>query len=227
MKAIGYLRVSDEKQVASGLGLEDQRRSIEQAAQRLGAELVEVHVDGGLSGKLAVEARPGLLAAVADVGRGDVFLVSRRCRLGRDPIVVAMVERLVARRGARIVSAAGEGTEDDSPTSVLMRRIVDAFAEYERLLIGARTTAALRAKRRRGQRAGAVPYGFAADEAGNLSPLADELETLDRIRRWRAEGQSFRSIATRLNTDETPAKRGGRWSHKAVSSVLKTAARVA
>lgn len=59
-----------------------------------------------------------------------------------------------------MVSAAGEGTDSDNPTDILMRRIVDAFGEDERLLIGARAKAALRAKRAQGLRAGDVPFGF-------------------------------------------------------------------
>lgn len=40
-----------------------------------------------------------------------------------------------------------------------MRRIVDAFVEYERLVIRARTRAALTVKRSRGERIGGIPYG--------------------------------------------------------------------
>ena len=60
-------------------------------------------------------------------------------RTGPDPLSMAMIEAAVKRHGARIVSAAGEGTEDDDPSSILMRRMIDAFAEYEKLIIGART----------------------------------------------------------------------------------------
>lgn len=59
-----------------------------------------------------------------------MLIVAKRDRLGRDPMVVAMIESAVKRKGARIVSAAGEGTDSDSPTDILMRRMVDAFAEY-------------------------------------------------------------------------------------------------
>jgi DNA invertase Pin-like site-specific DNA recombinase len=76
---------------------------------------------------------------------GARFSSWRKDRLGRDVVAVALVERLISRKGARLVSAAGEGTDSDDPTAILMRRIVDAFSEYERLLIGARTKAALRA----------------------------------------------------------------------------------
>src|SRR5437764_1306819 len=91
----------------------------------------------------------------------DLLLVAKRDRLGRDVIEVAMIERLITKRGARIVSAAGEGTENDDPSGILMRRLIDSFAEYERLIIRARTRAALAAKRRRGERISRfAPFGY-------------------------------------------------------------------
>ena len=45
------------------------------------------------------------------LGKGDVLIVAKRDRLGRDVLNVAMFERLAERKGARIVSAAGEGTD--------------------------------------------------------------------------------------------------------------------
>jgi site-specific DNA recombinase len=150
MRAIGYVRVSTDQQAESGLGLEAQEAAITVAASRLGVELARVFVDAAVSGKLAIEDRPVLLDAVATLRRGDVLLIAKRDRLGRDVVAVALIERLVAKRGARVVSAAGEGTDSDDPAALLMRRLIDSFAEYERALIAARTRAALAAKRRRG-----------------------------------------------------------------------------
>ena len=116
--------------------------------------------EDALSGGLPLAKRTTLLDALAALARGDVLLVAKRDRLSRgDMMTTAMIEAAVKRAGARIVSAAGEGTESDDPASVLMRRIVDAFGEYERLLIKARTRAALKAKKARGERYGQVPYG--------------------------------------------------------------------
>src|SRR5579872_6505793 len=151
-KIIGYTRVSTGAQAVSGLGLEAQEAQIRTTAARLGLEVAAIFSDEGLSGSLSLEERPQLLAAVDALSRGDVLLVAKRDRLGRDVVAVALIERLVARKGARVVSAAGEGTDAEDPTALLMRRIVDSFAEYERLLIGARTKAALKAKRARGER---------------------------------------------------------------------------
>jgi DNA invertase Pin-like site-specific DNA recombinase len=155
-RAIGYLRVSTEHQAESGLGLEGQEAALRGAAARLRLTLVCIRVDAGTSGTLGIEDRPVLLDAVAALKRGDVVLVAKRDRLGRDVIAVAMIERLVAKRGARVISAAGEGTDSDDPAAMLMRRMIDAFSEYERLLIAARTRVALAAKRQRGERVSGI-----------------------------------------------------------------------
>jgi len=96
-RAVSYIRVSTEQQADSGLGLEAQRDSIAVAARRLGLELARTFVDAGTSGALGIEDRPILLDAVAALRRGDVLLVAKRDRLGRDVIAMAMIEGLIAR----------------------------------------------------------------------------------------------------------------------------------
>ena len=77
-----------------------------------------------------------------------------------------------------------------------MRNIVNAFAEYERALIRARTRAALAVKRAKGERVGDVPFGYqlAADRV-HLEPLAAEQNIIAAIRRLRGDGLSIREIA--------------------------------
>jgi resolvase-like protein len=128
-RTIAYLRVSTDKQADSGLGLEAQRTAVNTAAGRLGLPLASVLVDAGVSGALSAADRPVLLQAVGALRRGDALLVAKRDRLGRDVIEVALIERMIARRGARVVSAAGEGTDSTDPSGLLMRRLVDSFAE--------------------------------------------------------------------------------------------------
>lgn len=227
-RAWGLTRVSTTGQAESGLGLSAQRRAIEDAARRLGLELVQVFEDAGLSGGLELEERPGLLAAIGALGRGDTLIVAKRDRLGRDPIVLAMVERLVTRRGARVVSALEEATNGDDPSNVLMRRMLDAFAEFERLIGKARTKAALRAKRARGERAGNVPWGFRATPDGKLIEDAREREVLDLIRRLRARGQSYAKIAASLRRRGVPNRRGStRWLAPRIRALVLAAERAA
>jgi DNA invertase Pin-like site-specific DNA recombinase len=102
------------------------------------------------------------MEAIIALKRGDVLLVAKRDRLGRDIYEILGIQRLIDRRGARVVSAAGEGTDAHSPSDVLMRGLIDQFAQYERHMIAAKTKAALQAKRARGERVSRFPpFGFA------------------------------------------------------------------
>jgi len=225
-RAIGYVRVSTDQQAESGLGLEAQKAAIGIAASRLRLELVRVYSDAGISGKLAIEDRPVLLEAVGTLRRGDVLLIAKRDRLGRDVIAVALIERLIAKRGARVVSAAGEGTDSDDPAALLMRRLIDSFAEYERLIIGARTRAALAAKRRRGERISRfAPFGFSiALDGRTLEPSVTEQRTLRTIQEQRAAGASLQAIANRLNLDGERTRAGSLWRFEYVRSALRQVA---
>jgi hypothetical protein len=130
------------------------------------------------------------------------LLVAKRDRLGRDVVAVALIERLVARRGASVVSAAGEGTGNgDDPSALLMRRLIDSFAEYEAALIATRTRGALAAKRRRGERVSRfAPYGFRfAVDGQTVEPAPAEQPVLARIHEARAAGLSLPRIARELN----------------------------
>jgi DNA invertase Pin-like site-specific DNA recombinase len=219
-----YARVSGDDQAASGLGVDAQIHACRAWAVREGRGVVGPFVDDGVGGATGLDRRPALLEAVAQLEPGDVLLVAKRDRLGREPMVIAMIEAAVARKKCRIISAAGEGTESDDPSAVLMRRMVDAFAEYERLIIKARTRAALSAKRRRGERTGQVPFGSSlAADGKTLVPAEGELRALEDMRRWRAAGCTLRAIADRLTALGIRPKNGaGRWCHASVRHLLNT-----
>jgi DNA invertase Pin-like site-specific DNA recombinase len=223
-RGIAYLRVSTDQQAESGLGLDGQRRAIEQAAERQGITVAATFQDAAISGSKGIEDRPGLLDAVNALKRGDVLLVAKRDRLGRDVMVVALIERLVARKKARIISAAGEGTDSDDPSAFMLRGMIDLFAQYERLIIGHRTKAALRAKRAQGLRAGAIPFGHRlADDGKTLLPAEDEQAALLTIRELRQQGRTLRAVADELNRRGLRTRRGTAWRFEYVRNLLTAA----
>jgi DNA invertase Pin-like site-specific DNA recombinase len=227
MRGYGFrnARLSTEGQSDSGLGLHAQRAAIEAAAARHQLALGEMFTDAGLSGALELEDRPGLFAAVHTLKRGDVLIVAKRDRLGRDVIAVAMIDRLAARKGARILSAAGEGTEGNDPASMLQRRILDAFSEYERLIIGARTKAALKAKRARGEAAGNVPFGYRLKRTGApWTPTFRKQHVLSILRELRQAGYTLRAIAAELNAQGLSTRRGSAWRRHEYVARLAVAA---
>lgn len=217
--AVGYRRCSTSEQAESGLGLAAQLVTIESIAARLNVPVVAVHDDAGVSGALPLEARPGLLAAINQLARGDVLCVARRDRLGRDLVNVALIERLVERRGARIVSP--DAPDANDPAAQLLKQIVDCFSQYERLVIKARTKSAMAAARARGQRVGWIPYGSRlADDGVHLVRHPEEQAVLEELRQLRRTGYTLRAIAATLNDRGLRNRYGRVWRWRFVQQLL-------
>lgn len=227
MNAIAYTRVSTTDQAESGAGLAAQAAAINAYATRAGLTILGTFTDAGISGAAGIEDRPGLMAAVAGLRRGDVLVIAKRDRLGRDQMAILMIERAVARKGATIVSADGIGNGDDAG-SVFMRQIVDAASVYERNLIKARTKAALAAKRKAGERTGEIPFGWCLGADGRLIEDAAEQNVLAKIKACRDAGMSLRQIAAILTESGIVTKKGGTtWKHTTIKSILERAKHLA
>jgi site-specific DNA recombinase len=221
--AVAYLRASKEEQLLSEPA---QRAVIESWATKDGVTIVAWCVDQGVCSTTPIEERPALCAALVALreNAAGLLVVAKRDRIARDPIITAMIERTAASRGARVVSASGEGN-GDTPGDVFMRRVIDGAAEYEHALIRARTKAALATKKANGLRVGGIPFGFElAPDGKTLIPCASERKTIERVKALRSRGIPIRKLVVEC------AKRGivsraGRPFHKsAIERLLRWAA---
>ncbi|MGD0947666.1 MAG: recombinase family protein [Candidatus Binatia bacterium] len=225
-RVIGYVRVSSDDQ---RLGPDAQRVALEQWCAAHGGQLVLTCTDRGVSGGAALDRRPGLLAALAAIRdkHADVLLVAKRDRLARDSLVAALVERLVERNGAAVLAADGTGN-GDGPEAILLRRIVDAFAEYERVMIRARTCAALAVKKARGERISREPrYGWALLPDGvHVAPDLKEQRIVGLVRKYRRRGLALRQIGGRLLAAGLRPRSGRQWHPQTIASIVAAAPRV-
>ena len=224
--AVAYIRASKDEQ---RLSPEAQRAQIEAWALRTGVTVAAWHVDHVCS-VTDIEGRDGLMAALADLrthGAG-ILVVAKRDRIARDVVVAATIEREAAARGARIASAAGEGTEGNDPSSQLMRGISDLFAQHERAMIRSRTRAALAAKSAKGERVGTVPYGSTlAADGTHLEPNAAEQRTIEEARALRSQGLSLRAVAAELAVRGHLSRAGTAFTPSAVNSMTADCERLA
>lgn len=218
-KAVAYLRASTVKQDLSPAA---QRRMISSWARANKIEVISEHLDHGVCGEVELHERPALLAALASLrerGAG-LLLVAKRDRLGRSVEVLVMVEREVARLGAKV--AAADGGNGDSLHDKFLRRVLDAVAEHELHLIRARTRAALRVRKDRGLRTGSIPLGYRlADDGETLVPDPRERRAAALARRLRAEGISLRAVGERLDERGYQTRTGARWHPEQVRRLLK------
>lgn len=208
------------------LGSAAQRTALKKWCVGHGARLVRVFTDTGTSGATPLDKRPGLLSALAALKefRAGVLLVAKRDRLARETLVAAIVERLAERYSAVVCSADGV-CDGAGPETLLMRRIVDAFAEYERLVIVARTRAALAVKKSRGELVSRQPkYGWrTAPDAVHVEPDPDERRTIALVRRYREQGFSLRQIGAHLEAKGLRPRTGRNWHPQTLARLAGTA----
>jgi DNA invertase Pin-like site-specific DNA recombinase len=224
MKATGYVRVSTLDQANEGVSLEAQKAKIAAWCLANDVKLGDVFVDAGLSGKRA-DNRPALQEALGAVCREKGVLIvpslSRLARSTKDTIIIG--ERL-AKAGADLVSLS-EKIDTTSAAGKMVFRMLAVMAEFERDLVSERTTLALAHKKSRGERVGALPFGFdLADDGVSLIPNVEEQNAIAVVRQLKAEGASIRKIAEEMNRRGIASKEGGRWHVATVQRVLKSAA---
>ena len=207
MAAIGYIRVSTEGQAQDGVSLAAQRAKLAAWADLNGYDLGAVFEDAGLSGS-RMERRPGLQAALDACGRGDalvVYSLSRLARATKDTIAIA--ERL-DRVGADLVSLS-EKIDTTSAAGKMVFRMMAVLAEFERDQISERTSTAMQFKKARGERVGAIPYGYdLADDGVALVANPAEQAVIAQARALRDAGLSLRKIAAELDRSGLVARSG-------------------
>lgn len=226
-KVTAYLRVSTDQQAEHGLGLEIQEAAIAKWARANSYRITAWTRDEGVSGSNGLDARVGLLDAVAMVRDGQVagIVVYRLDRLARDLVLQENLLAEVRRLGGDVFTTspaeASFLTDDpDDPSRKMIRQVLGAVAEYERSMIGLRMRSGRARKRERGGYAGGgVPFGYRA-EGRELVTDDDEQAVLARIRDLRGEGASLRQIAATLTVDGYRPKRSRTWHPGSLALIL-------
>src|SRR5215471_17073257 len=185
MRAIGYVRVSTDRQADQGVSLESQESKIRAMATVQGAEIAELIVDGGESGRDL--RRPGMerLLQLVDERKVETVIIAKLDRLTRSVKDLAELLERFQRRDVSLVSVA-ESLDTGSAAGRLVINIMTAVSQWEREAIGERTREALRHKRSKGQRVGNVAYGFRlAGDGVHVVSNPREQAVLAEIRRLR------------------------------------------
>ena len=174
MKAVLYTRVSTGKQAASGLGLEAQIAACRAHAQRKGYKVVGEFTDAAISGKDAIDKRPGLQAVLAAAAKHEdvVVVVYSLSRLSRRQ---SLTWTLLDDRGAyRLqIESASEPFDTSTPMGRAMLGMLGVWSQLEADMCAERTSEALAARRARGLPLGARP--LSAERPETVALVAEAL----------------------------------------------------
>jgi len=219
-RAYLYIRVSDQKQVDSGLSLEAQEQQVRDyyrdKLQPRGIEfghLFREEAESATSKPLARRRQGQLLVAV--VHPGDHIVIPKLDRAFRSLRDFCVQYEDWQKRGI-ILHVLNLGIDFSNPAgravAKLVVSILASFAEFESKMIGERTKAGMDVLRKQGKRiAGTRNLGYHIAKDGKLSPNEDDREIMREIARCIGEGHDFNWIAKRFNANclRRPAHRKG------------------
>lgn len=219
-RAIGYVRVSSDKQAIGGVSLEAQSGRIRAMATVQEVELLETIVDAGESAKTL--NRPGMarLLSMVDAKQVQTVIVAKLDRLTRSVRDLADLLERFERRGVALVSVS-ESLDTGTAAGRLVLNVMMSVAQWEREAIGERTREAMRHKREKGERVGTVPFGFQlAADGRTIQPREDEQRIVATMQALRANGLTLRAIAAAMNRQGQTTRRGSAWRHQYIARVL-------
>ena len=148
MATFGYGRVSTRDQTS-----ENQRLEIESA----GYKVDYWFSDDGVSGAVLASQRPQFREMLGKIRKGEVLVVTKIDRLGRDAIDIQQTVKALKVAGVRVYVTQLGGTDLTSSAGKVLLAMLSAFAEMERDLIVERTQAGLARARAEGTKLGRPP----------------------------------------------------------------------
>ena len=222
-RAIGYVRVSTDQQAADGVSLDAQRDKVRAYCDLYGFDLARIEADEGASASTL--NRDGLQAALTalDDGEADALVVVKLDRLTRSVRDLdALLTRYFADGDHALVSVA-EQVDTTTATGRMILNVLMSVSQWEREVIGERTSAALQHKKVKGEYTGGkVPYGYRLDDDGaTLVEDEAEQEVITAVLEARNAGLSLRRTAALLSDEGFSTRAGGNFNHTAVSRIEK------
>lgn len=221
-RAVIYARVSKHRE--ESVSIEAQIEHCTARARELGATVVKVFQDDGVSGRQSRNRREFLKAkAFCEAANIDYFITWSTSRFARNMLELFVSQAELKDIGTRLECLNAD--VDDETDEGFMNRAMHGFMDemYSRQI--ARDT--LRSQKRAAAAGyftgGGVPFGYRSVKDGGRSRLEiDEAErpVVDRLFQIALSGEGALVIAIALN-DGGYLRRGRRWTKNAVNYILK------
>lgn len=227
--AVIYCRVSTVRQADEELPIQSQQQRCEEKAAALGATVLRVYSDEGLSGQS--DSRPAFQKAIAfcETHAPTYFITWSTSRFSRDMLDAQSYKRRLSRAGTDLVYASVEidrGTQGGWLTERTME-LFDAF--FARQISADTRRSMVRAAQSGYWCGGHAPFGYrpvpAKDDPKRrrLEPVAEEAQIVRQMFELRARGAGTKTIAVTLNASGQTNRRHP-WNKSSVLTLLRSQA---
>ena len=184
-RTFAYVRVS-----TTGQTTENQIQEIEAAGFQVEPRRI---VTETVSGSTAIAQRRGFAKLMDRLEAGDVLIVTKLDRLGRDAIDVSLTVKALAGMGVRVHCLALGGVDLTSAAGTMTMNVLNAVAQFERDLLIERTQSGLKRAKAEGK------------TLGRPATLSEQQK--QAVRDELAAGVSVSALARKLGTSRQTVMR--------------------
>ena len=229
MRAIGYVRVSTEKQAEGGISIDAQRTKIQAYCLALDIELVTICTDKGLSAKTL--QRPGLQRALQMLTNdlADALIVAKLDRLSRRIRDMAVLCDFYFREGRPwTLLSVNDFIDTRSAAGRFNLHVQTSGAQLEHESVSERTQAAMAELKRQGVALGGAPYGWkystqvSSDGRRRLVEVPEQQRGIRRICELYDSDTLIDDICATLEV-EGISSRSGTWYRPTIYRILQRA----
>ncbi|WP_060538712.1 recombinase family protein [Pseudomonas sp. NBRC 111125] len=178
-----YCRVSTANQFTSNQVQEVRTAGFDVQPARVVEEVV--------SGSIAAIERPGFQKLLDRMESGDVLIVTKLDRLGRNAMDVRATVEHLSNNGIRVHCLALGGVDLTSPAGKMTMQVLNAVAEFERDLLIERTQQGLMRAKAEGKKLGRPPA----------------IQTAKQVQHLKAQGLTQAQVAGKLDMGIATIKR--------------------
>src|SRR3954454_14159730 len=143
-RVFAYCRVSTTDQTTQNQNKEIKAAGFAVEERRL--------IEESISGSVAAKERPGFIKLIDRMEPGDVLVVAKLDRLGRNVMDIPATVEQIAGAGVRVHGLALDGVDLTSPAGKTTRQVIAAVAKFERDLLMERTQAGMTLAQMAGKR---------------------------------------------------------------------------
>ncbi len=217
-----YLRVSTDRQVQDGYGLDAQRTQLLAYCQGQGWVVDESHiyVDAGISGKSTDRAGFQAMRQAAANGEISRIVALKIDRIARNLMDLLDLINQLTVQGVALVCVK-ESFDTGTANGRFMLQVLGAVGELERSMISERMDAGRQEKARQGGYNGSqCPLGYVY-ASGVFTVDSSAAQWITEVFTRFVAGQGMNAIAKDLNAAGAPTAKGGAWYAGTVRYVLQ------
>lgn len=185
-RVFAYCRVSTTDQTTLNQSIEIKAAGFAIETQRL--------IEESISGSVAAKERPGFTKLIDRMESGDILVVTKLDRLGRNAMDVRATVELLSGQGVRVHCLALGGVDLTSSAGKMTMQVIAAVAEFERDLLIERTQSGINRAKAVGKQFGRPPTLNKVERAAVMERLATGLNVTELAREFKTTRQTIMRI---------------------------------